>query len=326
MLHSFRAARRAAFTLVELLVVIAIIGILVALLLPAVQAAREAARRMQCGSQLKQMALAVHNYHDTYNAFPFGNAQGAPFNGISPHARLLPYIEQTNLYNLINFNVGYDDPSNFVAMNTRVSVFLCPSDPDSLPLTLGARNNYYGNSGTNLLFGAPPTNPSDPNFGMLENNGVFIRDKTLRFADVLDGTSNTALFSEKNKGDGSNGVSTPESDTFRPGTFPATADQAWADCKAVNPLDLSKQGVSNVGAPWLWAYHSTTLYWHVAPPNTRSCMYPPGRIMTTAGSRHPGGVMLALCDGSTRFVASTIDLATWRYIGTRAGKEVVDNY
>jgi prepilin-type processing-associated H-X9-DG protein len=155
---------------------------------------------------------------------------------------------------------------------------------------------------------------------------VFFRDSFLRFANLLDGTSSTVAFGERIKGDGSNGVTSPRSDTYRPGTFPSTPDEALRDCRAVNVLDLSRQGVSNVGAPWLWAYHSTTLYWHTAGPNERSCMYPPGRIMTTASSYHKGGVQVTLCDGSVRFVSNSVDLALWRALGTRNGSEVVGDF
>lgn len=319
--------QRKGFTLVELLVVIAIIGILIGLLLPAVQAAREAARRSQCVNNLKQMALAAHNYHDVYKRLPLGNAAGATFNGISVHARLLPFMEQKNIYELVNFSVGYDDATNLAARAVRIEGFICPSDTsvDVLP-TFGGLNNYYCNQGSQILFGAPPTNPADPNFGMPAPDGVFLRDRITGFNDILDGTSNTAMFSEKSSGDFSQGASTPHSDTYRPGTYPSTPDQALADCLACNVADLTKQGVSNIGAPWLWAYHSTSIYFHVAPPNSRSCMYPPGRIMTTAGSYHPGGVNMALCDGSVRFVQDGVNLVTWRHLGTRGARDVNGEY
>lgn len=315
---------RSGFTLVELLVVIAIIGILVGLLLPAVQSAREAARRMQCGNNLKQLGLAMHNYESTFKRFPPGNMAGLWSNGISVHARLLPYIEQANSYVLVDFNYAYNHPNNDRARVQQVSTFLCPSDiSGNLPAALGGKNNYYANAGTSLMAGAPPTDPSDPNFGLLPPNGIFFRDSRIGPRDILDGLSFTAAFSEKLLGDGNNGIGTANSDTFRPGTFPATPDAAVADCFAVNVSDLSKQGVSNVGAPWLWAYHSTTMYYHIAPPNTRSCMYPPGRIMTTAGSRHPGGVQVLLCDGSVQFQSQTLDIQVWRGLGTRQGGEVL---
>ena len=310
---------RSGFTLVELLVVIAIIGVLVALLLPAVQAAREAARRSSCNNNLKQLAIAIHNYHDTYNMFPYG---GAGTSGHGQHSRLLPYIEQKNVYDLINYSVSVNNALNDVPRNTKIATFLCPSDPDQLPQALGGRNNYYANMGTNIMY--TTTDTAHPNFGKARFNGAFMSDEmTTGFRDILDGTSNTAMFSEKNKGDGTNAVSTPDSDTYRPGTYPDTADGAMADCLAVDVTDLSKQGNSNVGAPWMSSNHSVSQYWHVLLPNTRSCMYPSLRIATTANSRHPGGVQMALCDGSVRFVSQTINLATWRALGTRAGKEVI---
>lgn len=320
-----RRGSRSGFTLVELLVVIAIIGLLVALLLPAVQAAREAARRITCTNNVRQLALGVHEYEESYKAIPFGNLQGSSFTaGFSVHARVLPYIEQQAIYDSINFNVNYNDPLNAAAMNRTLPTFLCPSDKTSkLPKSLGGVNNYYANCGTTILAGAPPTNTSDPNYGMPANNGVFQRDKLNRLADIADGTAHTAMFSERVLGDGDNANVYEKGDTFRPGTFPSTADQALADCRACDISDLSKQGVSNVGAPWLQAYHSTTLYYHIAPPNGRSCMYPPGRIMTTASSWHRGGVMTAMCDGSVRFSPDQIDLVVWRAMGTRAGGENV---
>lgn len=314
-------SRRAGFTLIELLVVIAIIAVLVALLLPAVQQAREAARRSQCRNQIKQLGLALASYEEIFTAFPPANT-----NNLSMNARLLPQLDMNNVFEKIDFNVPYNNANNAVAMNTIVPSFVCPSDVDLLPGSLGARNNYYANTGTEIIYTLPSPTVGGTNYGMPFPNGIIIQGTSIKMRDITDGASNTAAFSERVKGDGSNGISTPKSDTYQPGTYPGTADQALADCMAVNTSDLTKQGYSNSGAPWLQPYHSTTMYYHVATPNTRSCMFPPGRIMTTPSSFHAGGVTLALCDGSVRFVSDSIDLALWRSLGTRAGNEVVQEY
>ena len=311
--------RRTGFTLIELLVVIAIIAILIALLLPAVQQAREAARRTQCKNNLKQLGLAIHNYHDSYNCIPLADVNGT-VNPVSAHARLLPSIDQAPLYNLVNFNVPYSDPSNTVARMTHVVVFLCPSNVDALPGSLGGRNNYYWNAGNGVVMYASGAS------GQPRPNGVIYHNQIIRFRDVIDGLSNTAAMAEKVTGDGSNGLSTPKSDTFQPGIYPNTPDEALQYCNQVDTTDLTRQGYSNVGAPWLQQYHSTNQYNHVLPPNGRSCMYPPGRIATTANSYHAGGVHMLLCDGSVRFVSDSIDLGTWRALGSVNGGEVIGEF
>ncbi len=203
---------------------------------------------------------------------------------------------------------------------------MCPSDNfGRLATTLGGPNSYYANSGTNILAGSPPTLSSDPNFGMPECNGVYYRDSKVRPADVVDGLSNTVAFSERLAGDGSNTVSTP-TDTFQPGTYPTNADEARRDCLAVNTQDLSKQGYSNVGAPWLQAYHSTTLYYHVLVPNERSCMYPPDALPRPLAVGIPVACKRPPVMARLQFVTGSIDLAVWRALGTRAGGEVVAEF
>jgi prepilin-type processing-associated H-X9-DG protein len=245
--------------------------------------------------------------------------------GLSVHARLLPFVEETSLRGLVNFSAAYDHASNDHARMSRVGMFVCPTDGSENALTtptIGAPTSYHANQGSGVVWSIP-SNPSDPNFALWPPNGVLIRNGGVESGDVIDGLSHTAAFAERLIGDGDNGLVTETSDTFAPGTRHPGVDKAWQDCVAVDISDLSKQGVSDVGYPWIRSYHSTTIYYHNTPPNGRSCMYPPGQIMTTASSRHSGGVNVMMCDGSARFVSSEVSRPTWQALGSRNGEEVV---
>ncbi len=313
--------RKMGFTLVELLVVIAIIGILVSLLLPAVQFAREAARRMQCGNNMRQMAVGLHNYHDTLRAFPPGRTNRS----FSTHALILPQLEQEPIWSTIDFSVSMSNAKNAVARGTVVPFFTCPSDIQQSSPVGRAPTNYRVNQGSGILWGNPPTNSSNVNFGMPAPNGVFFHDSGITMGQIYDGTTNTAMVAEALKGDHTNSMWF-KTDTFQPGTHPADADEAMRDCNAIDITNIAFQGYSSIGAPWLKGYHSTTVYFHVLPPNGRSCMFPPGRIATTASSGHPEGVNLSLCDASVRFLSDSIDLRIWRAIGTRDIGEPVGEF
>ena len=314
--------RRSAFTLIELLVVIAIIGVLIALLLPAVQSAREAARRMQCTNNLKQIGLSLHNYHDTNNAYPIGRTRPSDVS-FSAHSRLLPYMEQAPLFQAINMDLAWASRANSTVTATHVANFVCPSDAQGeVPIGWGP-NNYRSCEGTNIVWTWGSSDDTQINAGFPPPNGLFFTNTSSKAADARDGLSNTAFFSEHVKGDFNNAVATERGDTFWPQTFPSTLDDAVRDCQSINWRDLTYQRTSDVGAPWIYGYHSTTSYWHVSGPNTRSCMYPPQRIMTSANSDHPGGVNVLFGDGSVRFVKETISLPTWRAMGTRNLQEVI---
>ncbi len=311
------SARR-GFTLVELLVVIAIIGILVSLLLPAVQAAREAARRTQCVNNLKQLGLALHVYHDTFQTLPFG--QGGTGARYSATALLLPFLEQSNLHATIDFNQPYSHPVNDAARLMELSMFRCPSDVrNPLPQTGGA-TNYMANKGSGIVW----RDATGPNTGLPGPNGVAYYNSRVRFADIIDGTSQTAAYSERILADGSNGIVSPIADVFFHPGAPTTPNQAKQMCDALDITNLANQFPLFMGAPWIDGQHT---YLHVTGPNTRSCgFFTVLRAVMPASSRHPGGVNLLLCDGSTRFVANSVELETWRGLGSRADGEVLGDY
>ena len=229
--------RRAGFTLIELLVVIAIIAVLIALLLPAVQSAREAARRIQCVNNLKQLGLAAHNYHSSNDSFPpavFSFASGNT-NLWGQTARLAPLLEQQGLFNGINFSLGVRDPGVDTVVKTHVAAFICPSDFDQMTDSSNTndfvgygRINYQANAGND-------TGTLNAALTIETNNGVFVAFKTIGLAQITDGSSNTALFSERLLGDGApNTVSVP-GDWFA--ITPPSSSRAdfYASCLALNP-------------------------------------------------------------------------------------------
>jgi len=184
---------RSAFTLVELLVVIAIIGVLVSLLLPAVQSAREAARRMSCQNNLKQIGLAMHNYHDTYGKLPAGMSAHPGSGGWSWAVHIMPFMELNTIHDQINFQAAPDDASNSVIIQTVVPTYLCPSSPqpqvnDDPSLPLQATNSYAASAGCNMYI--PSRCSNDP------EEAVFIHQRQFGFKDITDGLSNTIMVGE----------------------------------------------------------------------------------------------------------------------------------
>ncbi len=339
--------RSRGFTLIELLVVIAIIAVLIALLLPAVQAAREAARRAQCVNNLKQIGIALHNYHDVVGRLPDGHF-GTGWNDWSASVMLLPYMEQTQLYNAINFNSQAGSaaapgwPPNTTIFAINLNVLNCPSDTDRLTNGLG-HQSYCGNAGT-----APEAFFDNNGHGAA--NGLFFSTNNnlqpVGFRDITDGLSNTAAYSEKVKGIGDQ-VAVPDplvptSTIVSVGINSGpTANGSWQDvdptdyytrCRASGPgtpgVQLATNGAISQGEWWWDGHPETGLYNHVMPPNLWSCddsnnVWVNDGAAATASSRHSGGTNVCMADGSVRFVKQSVAVQVWWGLGTRAGKEVL---
>jgi prepilin-type N-terminal cleavage/methylation domain-containing protein/prepilin-type processing-associated H-X9-DG protein len=327
--------RRRGFTLIELLVVIAIIGVLIALLLPAVQSAREAARRSQCVNNLKQIGLAIHNYIDVHNRFPIGRGTRPPrpyditsrynYSGFS---MILPYLEQGPLYAAINFDLTMtSQDGNTTAMATRVMSLLCPSEDQQTPPNW-AGNNYRFSEGSNILYSYGETDIGNVNTTMPPPNGPFFPERSIRLSEVRDGTSNTILASEKLMGDYNQGLASIDRDIYVSATWPTTLAEAFQNCEATDNTSTPSNGESGSGAPWLDGFLHTSIFKVVSTPNKKSCYMYPARLIMSASSRHPGGVNVALCDGSVRFIKNTIDRTTWWALGSMNGNEAIsaDSY
>jgi len=331
-------AERSGMTLIELLCVIGIIAVVIALLLPAVQGAREAASRASCANNLHQMGLAIHAYHAQFDGFPPGitNSVIPRYNGyFSLHSRLLAQLEMSPLYHSINFTAGTSpletfsnwglitpeevraDAINRTASRTVVRLFLCPSDSSTLD---GTGNNYRGNAGAGPHW---RTSAEYPDSG----NGLFPEINYVTMADVPDGLSHTVAMSERTRGSGSISQPSASKDMYGWVTFVRTADQLLAQCRVV--ARPNAEAFVDSGKWWFWSGRERTLFTHTQPPNGRTpdCIAGASRTafgMATARSFHPGGVNTLMADGSARFVKETIAQQIWRGLGTRNGREIVD--
>lgn len=317
------------FTLIELLVVIAIIAVLISLLLPAVQSAREAARRAQCTNNLKQLGLALHNYEGANGLLPPGRTSYPHlWSGI---AQILPYLEQTVISNAINFNHGpvtsggVSGEPNVTAVVRIINAFLCPSDPktDRVSAKFGP-TNYLGNAGTGDYNGGSFRIDAGP-----MPNGIFFDRASVRFSAITDGLSNTVAMSESLKGDGNNptgvGLTGINVRTQMAMIGTSATDTTEPACSAAT------NWVGDRGQEWCRGSFVMSNYNHFYTPNSKSpdCSNPGrAKAITAARSSHPGGVNTLLCDGSVRFMKDSVALQTWRALSTRNGGELLsaDSY
>lgn len=333
-----RKRHPSGFTLIELLVVIAIIAILIGLLLPAVQQAREAARRSQCRNNLKQLGLALHNYHDVHRVFPKASTNyiygvigtnSWDADGLSAQFFLLPYLDFTTLYKEWHFNAFYNDTSigaprtNRVLSRTPLPVFRCPSD-SPFPNANKGNCNYWVSTGPNQAW----------NTAASTNIGMFHPNFTVTVAAIKDGTSNTIAMAEGVIGDNDNNRyqlgDLVHSQSFPPG-FPNLKPTA---------SDLTTYGTqcesgianhhSNSGREWVRSTPHLTVFNTVAPPNWKfptchscagTCSLGGAVGVYPSRSYHPGGTHHLFGDGKVKFVGNNTDLVLYQNLGTRAGKE-----
>ena len=360
-----KKGRPSGFTLIELLVVIAIIGVLIALLLPAVQSAREAGRRAQCVNNLKQIGLALHNYHSSHNSFPpgrmkpyLGNFAGSTTGdcyqgGIAVHIHLAPYLEQAPMFNAWNFansRVRTSTPlclANVTVVQMRSAVFICPSETNDPGIANIPINNYRYNIGVTICQSSAWADSGATQAPWTNNclaeidgarGGMFKEEGVVTIAQVRDGTSNTVCWSERTIGDLNSSVLSysdarrPEQDQRDPSlTTDEFVRRCLQDFLSVT-RNSSDYGIGTGSQHYANITH--TMYNHLFTPNStnydcnsgQSFHDSPNEVsIATARSYHPGGVNGLFSDGSVRFFKNSIDIRVWRALGTRAGNEAVSS-
>lgn len=353
---------RQGFTLVELLVVIAIVGLLVATLLPAVQAAREAARRSQCQNHLKQLGVALQNHHDIRDSFPINQTAGGPFQGgkcaggyYSWQTQLLPYLEQSALYDAIDFSVpmadgcdsgapiGSDHPNAPVAATT-IPVLLCPTDTLSENGTLmGAANPAGDNYAANAGWPSRATGIGGDRAMPVKANGLVVlhnprrgvkwhgTGKT-RIKDITDGTSRTVAIAERLIQTATTLAelrsAQPQLASFHVAASVRPLGELADRCRPSQTHPDPMQS-AYLGRAWISGWSATgATYMHLMTPNQNHCHFDlqddEGDFAVTPGSRHPGGVHVQMADGHGEFVHDTIDREVWWALGSRNGGETHD--
>ena len=348
--------RRSAFTLIELLVVIAIIAILVAILLPAVQQAREAARRSQCKNNLKQLGLAMMNYESTHGSFPqmsfrkpnAGNPQWGlqPWEGFSPQTMVLPFMEQATLYSELDLDLSAGVQPNLNAARQEIEAYLCPSDVPYRDAgnTFGPTQsngesgwgglNYLCNTGPNLSYGIDVT----------AQRGFFNIDRTIGIRDILDGASMALMMAERVHGDATNSAYDPKGDarrgnardvfnSYRGLFMPTRAEIETLDslCQDVTTPTAGNH-YSTGGENWMRPANGWTMFSTALAPNGEflDCSTGGGLMdglgFFTASSRHAGSVQAVMGDGRVKLFNENIDLGAWQALGAIDDGELVQDY
>jgi type II secretory pathway pseudopilin PulG len=294
--------------------VIAIIGVLVALLLPAVQAARESSRRMACGNNLRQIGIALQNYHDVTNCLPVArNTFPLVHSALS---RILPFVEQGNVHQLVEYTQPLSAAVNQTALETHIKLFVCPSDASKgrVPGTNTGGTNYVVNNGTGTV-----------GFGLIASGDGLFTQTNIAFRQITDGLSNTAAASESTLGTGRASVGTIPTDARREVMeLPGGADTTPADCQAAAGAWSGQRG-----AKWLDGHFGNSLYNHFYTPNAKTWDCGNGshnKGLTSARSWHPGIVNLLIMDGSVRPAADQASVEVWRALSTRDGGEVFGEF
>ncbi len=302
------------FTLIELLVVIAIIAILIALLLPAVQQAREAARRSTCKNSLKQIGLALHNYHDTHRVYPPGYiargvvagdlATSETGSGFAWGVMVLPFLDQSPLYNQLNLNLDCTVAPNIGLGNERLSIFRCPSDPNQGVFSVSDTSNTYELASANYvgIFGyGSLTTPGAPS-----EKGILYRNSNIKIRDLTDGSSNTIVVGERSFQHQFTGASTAvEADSTWYAAIPGVTRPAGMMSMTEGPasLILGHVGMSSM-------HH---------PPNTTN-------HIANFSSKHEGGAHFLLGDGAVRFLSENMNYETFHYLGTINDGNVIGEF